>query len=319
MGRLQQAGDLQELLNQITKTYRSQTGDGKPASYIPELATMDPDLFSIAATTKDGTICSSGDGTQLFSMQSISKVVALSFAVERFGAKTVFARVGMEPCAEPFNSIVKLELAPGIPLNPFINAGAITVSALIAERMKSEALESVLAFGGRMAAGATDGHETLHVSERIYRSEASTADRNRALAYFMHSTGTLAGDVEETLALYFRLCSIEINTTALSIIGATIAGGGVNPITRERVISTDTACVLLGLMSTCGLYNESGEFAVKVGIPAKSGVSGGILCSAPGKMGIAVFSPPLDAKGNSVAGIKALTYLSRKTGIRGIP
>jgi glutaminase len=158
----------------------------------------------------------------------------------------------------------------------------------------------------------------MSINERIYKSESSTADRNRSLAYFMHGTGALSQNVEDTLNLYFKLCSIEANTDDMSAIGATLANGGLNPVTGERVVSLDTACALVGLMSTCGLYNESGAFAVHVGIPGKSGVSGGIVCSVPGRLGIAVFSPPLDEKGNSVAGMKALSFISKTLKLRGM-
>lgn len=311
--------NLPGLLLQAERTYRNQQGEGRPASYIPELANVAPDLFSISATTLSGITHSAGDSGTTFSMQSISKVFALAFAIERFGARSVFSRVGMEPCAEPFNSIAKLELASNTPLNPFINAGAIAVASMIAEGFGERALDEVLAFVSELACRSPEGGtEPFSVNWRIYESEAGTADRNRALAYFMHSTGALSHDVDETLALYFQLCSTEATTEDLSAAGATIAAGGVNPATERRVIGLDTAYILLGLMSTCGLYDGSGKFAVNVGVPAKSGVCGGVLCAVPGKMGLAVFSPPLDGRGNSVAGLKALAYLSRRLKLRGI-
>jgi glutaminase len=312
--------NIQDTLNRLEKTYRLRTEGGKTASYIPELANVDPNLFSISVTTVDGESFSAGDGTALFSMQSISKIAALAFAVETFGAERVFEKVGTEPCAEPFNSIVKLEISSNTPLNPFINSGAIMISSLIAEELGEKAIDAVLAFASRLA-GRDPGNE-LTVNEKIYESETSTADRNRALAYFMHSTGALAYGVEESLALYFRMCSTEANTKDLSHIGATLANGGTRPkgLSPEglRILSLDTVYILLGLMSTCGLYNESGDFAIRVGLPAKSGVGGGILCVAAPRMGIAVFSPPLDERGNSVAGLKALTDLSREMKLRGL-
>ena len=307
---------MQALLDDIVKRCRS-LGDGfEPASYIPELSNVDCSHFALSAVTTDGQVFSSGDADALFSMQSMSKVVTLTYAVERFGTAEVFSRVGMEPCAEPFNSIMKLEIASNIPLNPFINSGAIAICEMIADRYEAASLDELLRFASRMA--ARPGDKPLAVNERIYRSEASTADRNRALAYFMHSTGALARNVEETLDLYFRLCSICTNTTDLASIGAVIANGGVSPRTGERIVSLETSYVITGLMSTCGLYNESGEFAVRVGIPAKSGVSGGILCAVPGRMGVAAYSPPLDDRGNSVAGLEALSLLSKELKLRGI-
>jgi glutaminase len=199
------------------------------------------------------------------------------------------------------------------------------ISSIIAEELGEKAIGEILAFASLLA-GRAPGNG-LSVNERIYESETSTADRNRALAYFMHSSGALAYGVEESLALYFRMCSIEASTADLSFIGATLANGGTTPRgltpqgtrSREtRVMSLETVYALLGLMSTCGLYNESGEFAIQVGLPAKSGVCGGILCAVPARMGIAVFSPPLDEKGNSVAGLKTLAALSREMKLRGL-
>lgn len=309
-------GNIGAVLGEIEREYRGCTEGGRNASYIPELANVDSSLFSISATTTRGEICTCGDGRSRFSMQSISKVVALAYACEKFGADEVFSRVGMEPCAEPFNSIMKLEIASNIPLNPFINSGAIAIASLIMERLDVGSLSSVLTFASRMAGRSDD--DGMTVNGKIYRSEAATADRNRALAYFMRSAGSLSLDVEEVLDLYFKMCSIEVSTGDLSIVGATIANGGQNPVTGERVVSRATSQILIGLMTTCGLYNESGEFAVKVGIPGKSGVCGGILCAVPGRMGVAVFSPPLDERGNSVAGVKALIALSERMNLRGM-
>jgi glutaminase len=297
-------------LDRIEKTCRLRTVGGKVASYIPELANVDPKLFSLSATTVGGETFSSGDSSVLFSMQSISKVAALAFALETFGPERVFRKVGTEPCSEPFNSIMKLEMSSNTPLNPFINSGAIMIASLIAEALGEKAIGAVLAFTSLLA-GRAPGNG-LTVNERIYESETSTADRNRSLAYFMRSTGALPCGVEESLALYFRMCSIEANTKDLSFIGATLANGGMS------LLSLETVYAVLGLMSTCGLYSESGQFAIQVGLPAKSGVCGGILCVAPAQMGIAVFSPPLDERGNSVAGFAALTALSREMKLRGL-
>jgi glutaminase len=218
-----------------------------------------------------------------------SLLSALAFALEKFGEPFVFSKVGMEPCAEGFNSIMKLEMASPTPLNPFINSGAIALAAMIEDSFGRNAVGMLIEFMSQMAGKAAG--ETFYVNERIYRSEASTADRNRALIYFMRSTGAITSEAEDALDLYFKMCSVEAGTEELSAIGATIANGGVNPRTERRVVALRTAQTLTGLMTTCGLYNESGEFAVKVGIPAKSGVCGGILAAVPGRMGGCVFSP----------------------------
>lgn len=248
-------------------------------------------------------------------MQSISKVAALCFAIEILGEDRVFSKIGMEPCSEPFNSIMKLEMASSIPLNPFINAGAIVLAGMLNEHFQAAPVAEMIDFFCRLM-GRQSGN--LRVNEAVYRSEKGTADRNRALAYFLRNAGTLTGDVEEALDLYFKLCSIEVNTADLAVMGATLAAGGRNPVSGATVMSLDTAYIVIGLMSVCGLYDQSAKFAVEVGIPAKSGVSGGIVCVVPGRMGLAVFSPPLNKSGNSVAGIWALAALSRELKLRGI-
>jgi glutaminase len=308
--------NVQDLLDKTVASARNNPEEGMPASYIPELSHTDPTLFSLSLTGLDGETCSAGDSGSFFSMQSISKVGALCFALETLGRERVFSKIGMEPCSESFNSIMKLEMTSSIPLNPFINAGAIVLAGMLNEQFQAVVIAEILDFFARLLGRQSRG--TLHINEGIYRSEKGTADRNRALAYFLHNAGTLTGDVEETLDLYFKLCSIEVNTVDLSVMGATLASGGRNPVSGAGVLSLDTAYIVTGLMSVCGLYDQSAEFAVDVGVPAKSGVSGGIVCVVPGRMGLVVFSPPLNASGNSVAGIRALTDLSRKLKLRGI-
>jgi glutaminase len=308
--------NMQDLCDKTVACSRNYMEGGVLASYIPELAQTDPSLFSLSVTALDGTTCSSGDRGSLFSMQSISKAAALCFAIEILGQQRVFSKIGMEPCSEPFNSIMKLEMTSSIPLNPFINAGAIVLAGMLNEQFQAAAITGMLDFFSRLMGRRSPG--ALHVNEAVYRSEKGTADRNRALAYFLHNAGTLTGDVEEALDLYFKLCSIDVNTADLSVMGATLAAGGRNPVSGAVVMSLDTAYTVTGLMSVCGLYDQSAKFAVEVGIPAKSGVSGGIVCVVPGRMGLAVFSPPLNKSGNSVAGIRALAALSRELKLRGI-
>jgi glutaminase len=308
--------DIQDLLDKTTALSRGKTEGGTPASYIPELARIDPALFSLSVTTLEGATCSAGDRGVFFSMQSISKVAALCFAIETLGRERVFSKIGMEPCSESFNSIMKLEMTSSVPLNPFINAGAIVLAGMLNEQFQAVVLAEMMDFFSRLM--GRQNRTALHINESIYRSEKGTADRNRALAYFLHNAGSLSGDVEEILDLYFKLCSIEVSTEDLSVMGATLASGGRNPASGAAIMSLDTAYIVTGLMSVCGLYNQSAEFAVDVGVPAKSGVSGGILCVVPGRMGLGVFSPPLNTSGNSVAGIRALADLSRTLKLRGI-
>jgi glutaminase len=307
---------VRELLDRTIVLAREKAKAGIPASYIPELAKADPALCSLSVTTLDGVTCSAGDGDVFFSMQSISKVAALCFAIETLGRDGVFSKIGMEPCSEPFNSIMKLEMTSSIPLNPFINAGAIVLAGMLNARFGAVTIAEALDFFARLT--GRPGRSSLRINEAVYRSEKGTADRNRALAYFLHNAGTLTGDVEESLDLYFKFCSIEVNTADLSVMAATLASGGRNPVTGAAVLDLETAYIVTGLMSVCGLYDQSAQFAVEVGVPAKSGVSGGIACAVPGRMGLAVFSPPLNKSGNSVAGIAALASLSRELKLRGI-
>lgn len=243
-------------------------------------------------------------------MQPLSKIFTLALAIEKIGAGTVFRRVGMEPSADSFNSLMRLEMTSAKPSNPFINAGAIVISAMLNDKFGGEAFNEICGVIERMA-GAYNGYD-----DGVYASENSTADRNRALAYFMKSMGFLRGDPEKSLQLYFKCCSIFCNTKALANAAMVLAQGGRGG--GGQILKKETAYIILGLMSTCGLYNGSGEFAVRAGLAAKSGVSGGILAAAPGRMGIGVFSPALDGKGNSIAGIRAIELLSDVLDLRNL-
>lgn len=300
-----------ELLDEIMDVARVMSADGKPADYIPELALTPPDLFALSCAPVDGAAMETGDTEWFFTLQSISKTLALSFAVERFGAANVFRHVGMEPSADSFNSLMRIEITSSKPSNPFMNAGAIAVCSLIHTAYRENSTERLLGFFTEIT-GRADGFD-----EKVCASEKRSADRNRALAYFMKSLGLLHGDVESILDFYFKLCSIRCTSGGLAQIGAMFASGGISPVSGRRLLKRETVYTVVGLMSACGLYNGSGEFAVRVGVPGKSGVSGGILAVVPGRMGIGVFSPTLDAKGNSLAGMKALELLSERLNLRG--
>ncbi len=302
----------EQFLNSVGNIARVMSADGKVADYIPELSLMSPELFSLSCQPVGAPIAETGDREQLFTMQSISKILALSFAIENFGRENVFRHVGMEASADSFNSLMRIEMTASKPSNPFMNAGAIAVCSLIYKAYKEESAKRLVSFMESVT-GRNNGFD-----ERVFFSEKRSADRNRALAFFMKSMGLLHGDVEAILDFYFNLCSLRCTSGDLARIGAMIASGGRSVISGEKVLEKETVFTLLGLMSTCGLYNESGEFSVRVGLPGKSGVSGGILVAVPGRMGIGVFSPALNAKGNSVAGIKALELLSEKLDLRGL-
>lgn len=277
-------------------------GEGKVADYIPALAEADPNHLGITVLTRDGVYHSVGDADHLFTMQSVAKALLLIYALVELGHDKVFSRVGVEPTGDSFNSIVKLETKGNHPLNPFINAGAIAVMGLILE--EGLTFEHFTSFLERLAG------RTLKIDEKVYRSEKETGDLNRSLAYFMKSDQVIKGDVEATLDAYFKMCSILVSTRDLARFGMILANDGVDLISGDQILSAYHASLVKTLMVTCGMYDSSGEFAIKVGMPAKSGVGGGILALAQGKVGIGVYSPALDEKGNSLCGVKALEFLS---------
>ncbi|GAA1076663.1 glutaminase A [Nocardiopsis metallicus] len=275
---------------------------GRVADYIPELAHADPGAFGIAAVSAHGRSYCVGDTGHAFTVQSISKPFVYAIAVEQLGLDVVHEHVGAEPSGEPFNAISLDER--GRPENPMINAGAIVTTSLVesaAPAKRFERIRSVLSeFAGR----------ELEVDEDVYRSETETGHRNRALGYLSLAGGVLVGSVEDAVQDYFRQCALSVTVRDLAVMAATLAVGGVNPVTGDRVVSQRTARHTLSIMSSCGMYDRAGEWGLRVGIPAKSGVSGGILAAAPGAFGVGVFSPPLDEAGNSVRGVAALERLS---------
>ncbi|HHY10348.1 MAG TPA: glutaminase A [Firmicutes bacterium] len=297
------AVDYKQLLAAVVKKSRPAALEGRVASYIPELKKGDPTSAGIALMTPEG-LFEAGDSRQPFTLQSISKVITLLVALEKRGEKAVFSKVGSEPTGDSFNSIVKLETTEQKPLNPMINAGAIAVCSLIPGETVSERFGLLTDLLGSILG------RQVAIDEAVYRSEKETGHRNRALAWFLKDIDNLEGDVEEVLDLYFRQCSILIDCADLARIGMFLASKG---ITEEGIalISPKTVRLVTTFMVTCGMYNASGEFAIEVGIPAKSGVAGGILGVVPGRYGVASFGPALDSKGNSVAGVSMLRHLSR--------
>lgn len=297
---------LVEILEAVHRDFVDVT-DGEVASYIPELARSSPRKFGIAVATVDGEVFEIGDSGAPFTIQSISKPLVFGMALAERGRRAVLSRVGVEPSGNPFNSVTVD--AQNRPFNPMVNAGAIVTTALVqgAEpRDHTESLERIVDTFGRFA-----GHP-LRVDERVLASERKTGDRNRALAWLMRSFRVLDGDVQEIVDLYFGQCSILVTCRDLAVMGATLASDGVNPITGERAIATEHVTSMLSVMTTCGMYDNAGEWVFNVGLPAKSGVSGGVLAVLPGQLGIGVFSPPLDIRGNSVRGIGVCERLSRE-------
>ena len=299
-------------LREAVELGRSILGQGSVATYIPELAKADPSALAAAYCGMDGKTISAGDKGTEITIQSISKVASLGLALNICGEEMVFSKVGVEPSADPFNSIMRLEMrAPHRPQNPLINSGAILVLSLLPFSDSTERLEAVLDTMRRMS-----GNEGLRVNEAVAASEKDTSDRNRSLGYFLRSVEAMDGNVENILDSYFRQCAIECSVEDLAAMGATLACGGVNPLTGEQVFPERTAMILRALMMTCGLYDGSGDFAVRVGFPAKSGVGGGIMGSVPARAGVAVVGPALDKRGNSIGGVRTLEMLSESLSLR---
>ncbi|HEV7481631.1 MAG TPA: glutaminase A [Solirubrobacterales bacterium] len=278
-------------------------GSGAVADYIPPLALADPESFGIAVATTDGHCYEVGESRRSFTIQSISKPFTYGLALRDLGLAAVDAKVGVEPTGDAFNSI---SLAPdsGRPLNPMINAGAITSTSLVAGGSAAEREQRLLAAYGSFAG------RPLAVETAVYESERDTGHRNRAIGHMLRSFGILEDDPEAALDLYFRQCSVAVDCRDLSLMAATLANGGVHPLTGERALEREYVDRVLSVMTTCGMYDSAGEWVVDVGMPAKSGVAGGVLAVLPGQLGIAVYSPPLDPHGNSVRGIEVCRQIS---------
>ena len=298
--------ELQGLLEELYQRYVGMTG-GRVATYIPQLAEADPDRFGIAVCTTVGDVVTVGDVEHPFTVQSVCKPFLYAIALTRFGRAGVHARVGVEPSGDAFDSIVRLESGTNRPHNPMINAGAIALVNLLSEAGVAASFDHLSGELGRYA-----GRAELRMDEATYRSEAATGDRNRAIAHLMRHLGMIEDPVETVVDLYFRVCSIDVTCRDVAVMGATLANGGVNPITRERVVEGDVVRDVLTIMSTCGMYDGTGRFAVEVGVPAKSGVSGSILGAAPGRLGLGVFSPRLDERGSTKRGLAVLRGLAER-------
>ena len=279
--------------------------EGEVATYIPELGKADPEWFGICLVTAGGSVYEVGETGQPFTIQSISKPFLYGRVLEECGLDRVLAKVGVEPTGDAFNSI-SLEPQTGRPRNPMINAGAIATLSLLPGGTREEKGATLLDVFSRYAGRRLDWDEA------VYRSESATADRNRAIGYMLRSFGILGDDLQDVLELYFRQCSISVTCRDLGVMAATLANNGVNPLTGERALREEYVPNVLGVMASCGMYNSAGEWIYRVGLPAKSGVGGGVIAVLPGQLGIAVFSPRLDAHGNSVRGMRLCEELSRK-------
>ena len=305
---LSDTDDLQALLEEAVERGRSVTPDGELAAYIPELLNADPTAVGIALAMRDGRSFRAGDAQTLFSIQSVSKVFALA-CVLRSGDPGLYPdRVSVEPSGDEFHSITRLEEERGRPRNPMINAGAIAVSGRLAGGSPEQRIDNRRGF---LVEAGNAASTSFPLDEAVYRSECQTGFRNRALANFMQHHG-IVDDAEVAVDTYFRQCSLLINAEQLAQLGLFLANGGVHPGTGNALLSPFHNRVIVATMKTCGLYDEVGHFAIRVGLPAKSGVSGGILAVLPGRMAIACFGPALGPKGNSMAGMAMLELLSER-------
>jgi glutaminase len=301
--------DLDAVVKEIADEMRRRSDRGEVAAYIPELARVDPKSFAIAVIDAEGRVVEGGDSETPFSIQSVSKVFTLTLALGIVGDR-LWRRVGREPSGSPFNSIVQLERERGVPRNPFINAGAIAVTdVILSGHQPREALGEILRFIRFLA-----DDSSIVVDKAVAASEQRTGFRNIALANYMKSFGVIDNPVDYTLGVYFHHCAIAMSCRQLAMAGRFLAHRGQNPATGHSVVSPERARRINAVMLTCGHYDGSGEFAYRVGLPGKSGVGGGILAIAPGKASIAVWSPGLDAAGNSHLGRVALEALTKRMG-----
>jgi len=307
-GRLPGWGEVDRL---VVDAYEEACDDltGDVATYIPRLAGADPDLFGLSVVEVDGAVHTAGDAAAMFSVQSISKAFVYALVCEELGHERVRSRVGVNNTGLAFSSVVAIELNDGHPMNPMVNAGAIATTALVPAASSSERWdrvhEGLSAFAGRR----------LEVDEEVFDSERRTNHRNRAIALLLQSYGRLEGDPLAAVEVYTRQCALLVSATDIAVMGATLADGGVNPVTSRRVVSAAVARDTLAVLASTGLYERSGEWLFEIGLPGKSGVSGGIVTVSPGKAGIGAFSPRLDDAGNSVRGQRATRTLSRALGL----
>lgn len=299
--------DWQNHLDRIARDVRPKLGRGQVATYIDALARIPNDRFGMAVRTVDGAEFTVGDGEVPFSIQSISKLFTLTMAMNFIGDR-LWKRVGREPSGNPFNSLVQLEREEGIPRNPLINAGAHVVTDCLAAHCRNPQRD-IIRFIRHIA-----GNQLIDYDGEVAVSERATGYRNFALANFLKSFGNLENDVDKVLDLYFHQCAISMSCLDLCRAASFLANNGVDPVSGERIVPKARARRINSLMLTCGLYDAVGNFAFRVGLPAKSGVGGGIIAVWPGHLTVCVWSPGLDKSGNSLAGTRALELFARRTG-----
>jgi len=303
----QAAADIDAVVKAAYEKYKD-LEEGANADYIPALAEVDPNLFGIVLITVDGRVYTAGDVSTEVSIQSISKVFTMARVMEESGTQVIAENMGVDATGQVFNSIVAIEQDQGQQMNPLVNPGAITATSMVKGANADKIWENIIgtydAFAGRK----------LKVMKDIYKSEADTNQRNQALAMLMYAYGRIEEAPIEATDIYTRQCSVGVNARDLATMAATLANGGKNPVTGKKVVSSDIIPEVLAVMATAGLYDDSGQWLYATGLPAKSGVGGGILAVSPGKFGIAAISPPLDPAGNSIRAQKAIADISNALG-----
>jgi len=300
--------DFQRVVDSAYKQFKD-VEEGANADYIPFLATVPSEMFGVVIVTRDGEVYSAGELDYEFSIQSVSKPFTASLIMAEQGPKTIREKIGIEPTGLAFNSKLALEIYPDRSVNPMVNAGAIAAVSLVEASSEEQRWNKVL---GNISDYA--GRE-LKVLDEVYTSEYESAWSNRGIANLLYNYERLYSDPEETLRVYIKQCSIGINTRDLAMMGATLANEGVNPATGKQLLQKEHVPELLAIMATAGFYDESGEWMYSAGLPAKTGVGGGIVAIVPGRFAIATFSPPLNPAGNSVRGMRAIQYIAGELGI----
>lgn len=283
--------------------------EGKNADYIKELATVDSKIFGIALVTTDGTVYTKGDVASMVSIQSVSKAFTMAQVIEEQGHQAVQDKIGVDATGLRFNSIIAVELQKGKEINPLVNPGAIAATSMVAGKDSAAIWASILNFQSQFAG------RTLSLNMPVYISEAGDNLRNQAIAHLLYAYGRMYFDPVQATDMYTKQCAINVSAKDLAIMGSTLANGGVNPVTKRKVVSPETVMYTLPVMAEAGLYDDSGIWFYNTGLPAKSGVGGGIVAVCPGKFGIGVVSPPLDAAGNSVKAQMVIKYVVEKLGV----
>lgn len=296
---------LQKLVQEAHAKFLDEKG-GKNADYIPYLASVPSDLFGVAIATVDGQIFTAGDVDYGFAIESVSKPFTLCLILQELGEDAVVEKIGVEPTGMPFNSVIAVEQLKARAVNPLVNAGAIAAVSLVTASSPEERWTKILDYYSKFAG------EKLPLNNEVYQSEAATNQHNRGIAELLASYNRLYSDPLEACDVYTKQCSVNVTAKQLAIMGATLANGGVNPVTKERCIEKKYVPKVLSAMLTAGFYDEAGQWSWETGLPAKTGVGGGIVAVVPGKFAIVGFAPPLNAAGNSVRGAKAIEYIAQE-------